>query len=81
MEPILIFVGALLFIATWILLYYVAIYPKTKNGEIQHFMDEEEAEREAVNKIIQVYLDDRVQISVGQPAGGFHFLSTPEHTS
>lgn len=57
MEPILIFIGALLFIATWILLYYVAIYPKTKNSEIQHFMDEEEAERKAVNAILQAYLD------------------------
>ena len=57
MEPILIFVGALLFIATWILLYYIAIYPKTKDNEIKHFMDEEEAEREAVNAILQAYLD------------------------
>ena len=53
----MIFVGALLFIATWILLYYVAIYPKTKDNEIKHFMDEEEAEREAVNAILQAYLD------------------------
>lgn len=70
MESILIFVGALLFIATWILLYYVAIYPKTKDNEIKHFMDEEEAEREAVNAILQAYLDGLEKgLSLSRQAG------------
>ena len=66
----MIFVGALLFIATWILLYYVAIYPKTKDNEIKHFMDEEEAEREAVNAILQAYLDGLEKgLSLSRQAG------------
>lgn len=66
----MIFVGALLFIATWILLYSVAIYPKTKDNEIKHFMDEEESDWQEVDEILQAYLDGLEKgLSLSRQAG------------
>lgn len=54
MEPIVMFALACLFIALIAFIINVALCPTIN---YKHLMDEEEAEREAVNAILQAYLD------------------------
>ena len=57
MEPIVIFAVALLIVALFALIINVALCPTTQGRDYQRLMDEEKAERETVNAILQAYLD------------------------
>lgn len=57
MEPIVIFALALLIVALIILIISVSAYPTIQERDYKRLMDDEEVEREAVNAILQAYLD------------------------
>lgn len=51
------FAFALLIATLIVLIINVALCPTIEKRDYKHLMDEEEAEREAVNTILQAYLD------------------------